>query len=131
MLPWALLLAAGCATRSEIRMLPSDTGTKAVYRSSPDRVRLACMDTAGELGFKIKEQTGAETDHTFIASQGLSSGSSGRYLRVRLARGDGDAGEMKVFVVVRSKVESKETAHTDALMEKDIQQRIAKRLEAK
>ena len=130
-MPVALLLAAGCATRSEMRMLPSDAGAKAVYRSSPDRVRLACMDTAGELGFKVKEQTGSDADHTFIASQGLSSGSSGRYLRVRLSRGDGDAGEMKVYVVVRSKVESKETAHTDELLEKDFQQRVAKRLEAK
>lgn len=122
----ALPLFAACATRAEMRSLPSDAGTKAVYKDSFEKVRLAAQDSTGELGFKIKEQYGAD-EHVYIASQGLSTGTSGRYVRVRITKGP----ETAVFVAVRSKAESREAAQTDELIEKDIHKRIAGRLGAK
>lgn len=121
-----LPLFAGCATKAEMRSLPSDAGTKVVYKASFEKVRLAAQDSTGEIGFKIKEQYGTD-DFTFIASQGLSSASSGRYVRVRIVKGDG----ISVFVAIRSKSETREAMHTDDLIEKDIHKRIAARLEAK
>lgn len=125
-LPLLLPLFAACATKAEMRSLPSDAGTKAVYKAAFEKVRLAAQDSTGEIGFKIKEQYGSD-DFTFIASQGLSSASSGRYVRVRIVKGD----EVTVYVAIRSKAESREAAQTDDLIEKDIQKKIAARLEAK
>jgi hypothetical protein len=120
------LLLAACATRAEMRSLPSDAGTKGVYAATFEKVRLAAQDSTGELGFKIKEQYGTD-DHTYIASQGLSTGTSGRYVRVRVVKGD----EIAVYVAVRSKAESREAMQTDELIEKDVHKRIAARLAAK
>ena len=118
-------LLGACATRSEVRNLPSDAGTKGVYKESYDKVRLAAQDTTAELGFKVKEQSPAfENEHWYIASQGLSAGGSGRYVRVRIVKGD----EITVFVAVRNKAESREAMQTDDLIEKDIHKRVAARL---
>jgi hypothetical protein len=122
-----LPLMAACATKSEIRNLPSDAGTKGVYKESYDKVRLAAQDSTAELGFKVnpKDQSlGSETEYWYIGSQGLSSGS--RYVRVRLSKGP----ETTVFIAVRSKAESREAMQTDDLIEKDLHKRIASRLAA-
>lgn len=125
----ALPLLAACVTRSEMRSLPSDAGTKAVYQGAFEKVRLAAQDSTGEIGFTIKEQSpGSSVEHWYIGSQGLSSGTSGRFVRVRLVKGDDG---IAVFVAVRSKSESREAAQTDELIEKDVHKRIAGRLAAK
>ena len=121
-------LFCACATKSEVRNLPSDAGTKGVYKEPYDKVRLAAQDSTAELGFKVnpKDQSlGSETEYWYIGSQGLGSG--GRYVRVRLMKG----AETIVFVAVRSKAESREAMQTDDLIEKDIHKRIAGRLAAK
>ena len=121
-------LLTACATKSEMRNLPSDAGTKGVYKEAYDKVRLAAQDSTAELGFKVnpKDQSlGSETEYWYIGSQGMSSGS--RYVRVRLAKG----AETTVYVAVRSKAESREAMQTDELIEKDIHKRIAGRLAAK
>jgi len=123
---WPIL--ASCATKSEMRSLPSDAGSKGVFKESMEKVRLAAQDSTGELGFKIKEQTSSDLEASYIASQGLSSGGGGRYVRVRVAR---NGGEVLVYVAVRSKAESREAAQTDELIEKDILKRIGNRLGVK
>lgn len=112
-----------------MRSLPSDAGSKAVFKQSLEKVRLAAQDSTGELGFKIKEQNSSSSEASYIASQGLSTGTSGRYVRVRTAQSEN--GEVAVYVAVRSKAESREAAQTDELIEKDILKRIAGRLGAK
>jgi hypothetical protein len=111
-----------------MRSLPSDAGSKATFKESFDKVRLAAQDSTSELGFKIKEQSGAGQEASYIASQGLSAGTSGRYVRVRAVQ-SGD--EVSVFVAVRSKAESREALQTDELIEKDILKRIGGRLGVK
>lgn len=108
-----------------MRNLPSDAGSKGVFKASLEKVRLAAQDSTGELGFKIKEQT----DTSYIASQGMTGSTSGRYVRVRVTTVE--SGEVHVFVAVRSKAESRDAAHTDDLIEKDILKRITGRLAAK
>ena len=112
-----------CATKSEVRSLPSDAGTKVMYKEAYDKVRLAAQDSTAELGFKVnpKDQSlASEIEYWYI-------GSGGRYVRVRLMKG----AETAVFVAVRSKAESREAMQTDDLIEKDIHKRIAGRLAAK
>lgn len=122
-----LLLLVGCATRSEVRSLPSDAGTRATYKADFDLVRLACQDVAADLGFTVqpKETIAMATEVRFLATQGLASGTGGRLLRVRIAREPAGIG---VFAVVRSKVDTGDTRWTDGLIEKDFQQRVADRL---
>lgn len=122
------LCLAACATKSEMRTLPSDAGTKAVYKESYEKVRLAAQDSTAELGFKVnpKDQSlASESEYWYIGSQGIGSGN--RYVRVRLVKG----AETTVFVALRSKAESREATQTDELIEKDIHKRIAARLAAK
>src|SRR5687768_6460946 len=123
-----LPLLAACATKSEVRNLPSDAGTKVIYKEAYDKGRLAAQDSTAELGLKVnpKDQSlGSDTEYWYIGSQGVGSG--GRYVRVRLMKGP----ETTVFVAVRSKAESREAMQTDELIEKDIHKRIAGRLAAK
>ena len=112
-----------------MRSLPSDAGSKGVFQASFEKARLAAQDSTGELGFRIKEQSGAGNEATYIASQGLSSNTSGRFVRVRVVKGEAD--DVTVYVAVRSKAESREAMQTDELIEKDILKRISARLGAK
>ena len=125
------LLLAACATKGEMRSLPSDAGTKGVYKASFEKVRLAAQDTSGELGFEIKpkETVSTDTEVRMLSSQGVTSGGTGRYLRIRVAKGEGD--EVAVYAVIRSKAETNEARMTDDLIEKDFQKKLAARLEKK
>ncbi|NJN40403.1 MAG: hypothetical protein HC807_05580 [Gammaproteobacteria bacterium] len=49
----ALALLAACATKSEMRSLPSDAGVKGVYAQPFDVVKRAALDSSGELGFNL------------------------------------------------------------------------------
>jgi hypothetical protein len=121
------LLLVACATRSEMRNLPSDAGTKAVYKADFDLVRTACTDSAAELGFTVqpKETVATTAEVRFLATQGLASGTGGRFLRARIVR---EPVGTVVFVVVRSKVDTADARVTDELLEKEFQQRVAGRL---
>ncbi len=117
-----------CATKSELRNLPSDAGTKGVYKEAYEKVRLAAQDSTAELGFQVnpKDQSlASEIEYWYIGSQGISAGN--RRVRVRLLKGP----ETTVFVAVRSKAESRESMMTDDIIEKDVHKRIAARLAAK
>ncbi len=124
-----LPLLAACATKGEVKMLPPDAGVKAVYKESYEKVKLAAQHTALELGFKQKEE-GMKDEHTyyFLSSQGMGTGSSGRYLRIIIPSGEA---ERAVYVVVRSKAESVENQRMDDLLAQDIHKKIAARLTAK
>lgn len=124
-----LPLLAACATRSEVENLPPDSGVKAIYKESYDKVKLAAQHTALELGFKLKKE-GMKDEHTyfFLSSQGLGTGSSGRYLRVVIPTGEA---ERAVYVLVRSKAESVENQRMDDLLAQDLHKKIAARLSAK
>ena len=121
-------LLSACATKSEMRNMPSDAGTKGVYKEAYEKVRLAAQDSTAELGFTVnpKDQSlSSDTEYWYIGSQGLTSGN--RRIRVRMSKGP----ETTVFVVVRSKAESREAMQTDDMIEKDVHKRIAARLAAK
>ncbi len=128
---WILALGtAGCATRSEIRSLPMDAGVARTYEKPFDRVRLACRDALGELAFNIKEgekDTGFidENHYRIIATQGLAAGTMGRIARVMI---ENQKSQCAVWVVVRSKVESREAEPADQAIAEDLHKRIAARL---
>jgi hypothetical protein len=124
------LAAAACATRSEIRSLPMDAGVARTYDKPFDRVRLACRDALGELAFNIKEgeqDTGFidETHYRIIATQGLAAGTMGRIARIMI---ENQKSQCAVWVVVRSKVESREAEPADQAIAEDLHKRIAARL---
>jgi hypothetical protein len=125
----AALLPA-CATRSELRSMPSDAGIAKTYTATFDKAKLACRDALGELGFRIKEgekDTGpvTETVYRVIGSQGISSGTVGRYARILIEDAQGTC---VVRVLVQSKAESRENAQIDPLIAEDLHKRIAARL---
>ncbi len=124
-----LPLLAACATKSEVKMLPPDSGVKAVYKESFEKVKLAAQHTALELGFKMKEE-GMKDEHSyyFLSSQGMGTGSSGRYLRITIPAGEA---ERAVYVVVRSKAESVDNQRMDELLAQDIHKKMGARLSVK
>lgn len=126
----AALTTAGCATRSEIRSLPMDAGVARTYPKPFDRVRMACRDALGELAFSIKEgekDTGFidESHYRIIATQGLAAGTMGRIARIMI---ENQKSQCSVWIVVRSKVESREAEPADQAIAEDLHKRIAARL---
>ena len=124
-----LPLLTACATKSEVLNLPPDSGVKAVYKESYEKVKIAAQHTALELGFKQKQE-GMKDEHTyyFYSSQGIGSGTGGRHLRVIIPAGEA---ERAVYILVRSKTESNDNHRTDDLIAQDMHKRIATRLAAK
>src|SRR5262245_46631780 len=85
----AAALLPACATRSELRNMPSDAGVLKTYTAPFDKAKIACRDSLSELGFKIKDgekDSGPVTDkvHRLIASQGISTGTVGRFARIMI-----------------------------------------------
>lgn len=125
-----VLALSGCATRSEIRSLPMDAGVARTYAKPFDRVRMACRDALGELAFNIKEgekDTGwiDESHYRIIATQGLAAGTMGRIARIMI---ENQKSQCSVWIVVRSKVESREAEPADQAIAEDLHKRIAARL---
>jgi len=124
-----LFLFAACTTKKEMLNAPSDAGVKAVYKEAFDPVKKASMDSLAELGFSFKQE-GLKDEFTWWAlySQGLSSGTAGRYARLTIAKGDV---ERTVYFHVKSKTESDEARKLDDLLAQDLHKKTAARLAAK
>jgi hypothetical protein len=124
-----LLLLAACTTKKEMLSLPSDTGVKGTYKEPFEQVKKAALDALAELGFKHNKDIPSD-EFTFqvLYSQGLSTGTAGRYVRVTITKGDT---ERVVYFAVRSKTESDEARKLDEVLAKDLHARTATRLAPK
>lgn len=124
-----LVVLGACATKKEMLNAPSDSGVKAAYKESFDQVKKASMDSLAEMGFGFKQE-GMKDEFTWFAlySQGLSSGTAGRYARLTIAKGDT---ERTVYFLVRSKTESDEARKLDDVLAQDLHRKTAARLAAK
>ena len=127
-LPLFVLLGA-CATKKEVLNAPSDSGVKAAYKEPYDPVKRAAMDSLAEMGFTFKQE-GLKDEFTWYAlySQGLATGTSGRYARLTITKGDT---ERTVYFLVRSKTESVEAQKLDEVIAKDLHTKTAARLAPK
>jgi hypothetical protein len=122
----ALAALAGCQTRNEMRNLPWDSGIAKTYAAPYDKVRNACEDSLRELFFKINDKESRATEasrYQVLASQGATSGN--RYARVHI---ENQQTQCTVWVVIRSKVDSRENEPTDNLVAEDLHKKIAARV---
>ncbi len=124
----SLLALGACATASEVDRLPSDAGISRTYAFPVEKVRLACDDALAELSFKrVDKYTRSLTEQRYrlFASQGITGDSSGRYARVDI---DNQKTQCTVWVLVRSKAESREAVPVENAIAEDLHKRIAARL---
>ncbi len=133
MLPFLLLglALAGCASRKSVMAKPLDSGVKAVYDAPFEKVKRAAYDALGELVFKVHEEKWdgrAENVWVIQGSQGLSTGSTGRYVRIAIEKTEK---EQTVYVFVEAKAASRDTQSVDDAIAKDLQSKIEKRALAK
>jgi hypothetical protein len=117
---------AACQTKTEMRNLPWDSGVPKTYAAPLDKVRNACEDSLRELFFKIHEKdshTPEANRYQIMASQGPTSGN--RYARLHI---ENQQAQCTVWVVVRSKVDSRENEPADNLIAEDLHKKIAARV---
>jgi hypothetical protein len=122
------LLVVSCATRKSVMSKPLDAGIKAEYEAPFDKVKRAVYDSLSELSFAVKdEKWDARDSNSYVvnSSQGLSSGSTGRYARVVVEKTDA---KQTVYVLVESKAATRDAATVDEAVAKDLQGRIEKRV---
>jgi len=125
------LLTVSCATRKWMLAKPLDAGLKAEYEAPFDKVKRAAYDAIAEMDFGVKdEKWDARDSNAYVvnSSQGLSSGSTGRYARVVILKADA---KQTVYVLVESKAAVRDAATIDDAIAKDLQSRIEKRVLAK
>src|SRR5882672_4713432 len=85
------LLVVSCATRKSMMARPLDAGIKADYEAPFDKVKRAAYDSLAELTFSVKdEKWDARDSNSYVinSSQGLSTGSTGRYARIVIEKTD-------------------------------------------
>jgi len=122
----AVALLSGCATKSEVRNMPSDAGLANSYAVSMDKAKLACKDTLGELGYSVKDDVAhAAGWWRILGSQGLSSGGTGRIIRFMI---EDKRDSVVVRVVVQSRVDTAEARAADAAIAEDVHKRAAARM---
>ena len=122
------LLLQACATRKGVTSKPLDSGVKAVYAAPFDKVKKAVFDSLSEMTFTVKEDKWdgrSENCYLIVASQGLSSGTLGRYCRVVIEKSDG---EQTVYVLMESKVVGKDAETFDESLAKDFHSHVAGRI---
>jgi len=125
------LLVAACATRKQVTARPLDSGLSSELGAPFDTVKRAATDSLSELNFSVKEERWDSRDsgaYVILSSQGLSSGSTGRYARVVIIRGETT---QTVRVLVESKAAVHDAAAVDEAIAKDLQSRIEKRTGAR
>ena len=123
----SLLCLAGCTTRKQVAGEPLDAGVMAVYRAPFDKVKRAALDAVAELAFGVKEEKWEdERRYKIVCSQGVASGTIGRYARVVIETADT---ECTVYVIVKSKAAGAEARPVDDTIAADLQKRILKRVE--
>jgi len=126
-----LLSSTGCATRKYMMSRPLDNGTKAVYAAPFDKVKRACYDTLADLNYGVKDEKWDNRDekcYVVNSSQGLATGSTGKYARIVIQKTEA---EQTVYVLVESKAATRSSAAADEDDQKSIQARIEKRVTAK
>ena len=122
------LLLQACATRKGVTSKPLDAGVKAVYAAPFDKVKKAVFDSLAEMTFGVKEDKWdgrSENCYLIVASQGLSSGTLGRYCRVVIEKGDA---EQTVYVIMESKVVGKDAETFDESLAKDFHAHVGARI---
>lgn len=127
-LPLALV---SCTTRKAMMAKPLDMGVKAEYVAPFDGTKRAVYDVLGAMAFGVKDEMWDRRDtrcYVINASQGLSAGTTGRYARVVIEKGDP---KQTVFVLVESKTATRDAATIDEAVEKELQSNIEKRLQGK
>lgn len=126
-----LLVCAGCTTRKNMLARPLDEGVKAVYQAPFDKVKRAAYDSLATLTFTVKDEKWdgrSENCYLINSSQGLSTGSTGRYARIVIEKTETT---QTVYVLVESKASSHDSAPVDEAIAKDLQSHIEKRVTAK
>jgi hypothetical protein len=124
----AAAILSACSTRKDLDTLPSDAGIPKTYAAPVEKVRLAAQDSLAELAFKpVDKYTRSLTEARWriIAGQGVSAGSTGRYARVDV---EDQKTQCTVWIVVRSKMDSREAMGTDNVLAEDLHKKIAARL---
>ena len=121
----AALLAA-CQTKSEMRNLPWDAGTTKTYVAPYEKVRNACEDSLRELSFKINERDSRPADSNRYQIMGNQVPTSGnRHARVHI---ENQQSQCTVWIVVRNRIDSRDTEPADNAIVEDLHKRIANRL---
>jgi hypothetical protein len=126
-----LLTLTACATRKYMLSKPLDSGVKATYAATFDKVKRAAYDSLGDLNYGVKDEIWDNRDpNAFVinASQGLSTGSTGKYARIVIMKADS---EQTVYIYVESKAATRSSAASDEDDAKNIHSRIEKRVTAK
>jgi len=122
------LASAGCQTKSKVLGAPSDAGISKPYEAPMDKVQRATRDALAEAQFGIKEKETKYLDdarYQILAGQGLSAGSTGRYVRVII---ENEKTRCTVRVLVESKVDSQAATPADIAIGEDLHKRIAARI---
>jgi hypothetical protein len=128
LLSLALFALGGCVTRKAISSRPSDAGVKAVFAEDFDKVKRAAFDAMGDLAFEVKEEGWADTYlYRIVGSQGLSSGTAGRLVRIMIEKGEK---ERTAWILVETKLASS-SSPIDETIARDLQKRLAARLAAR
>ncbi len=130
LLALALTLTA-CATRKSMMARPLDSGVRAEYEAPFDKVKRAAFDALADMTFGVKEEKWDARDanaYVISSSQGLSTGSTGRYARIVIQKTDA---KQTVYVLVESKAAVRDAATVDDAIAKDLQGRIEKRVVGK
>jgi hypothetical protein len=123
-----LLALAACATRSDVDSLPSDAGIPKTYAFPFEKVLPACENSLAELGFKkVEKYTRSIAAQRFrlLSSQGVTGESSGRFARIDI---ENQNTQCTVWVVLLSKVKSREAEAVENAIAEDLHKRIAARL---
>ena len=128
MFPLLALLALSCATRKSMLARPLDSGVKAEYEAPFDKVKRAAYDSLSDMTFGVKDEKWDVRDsnsYVINSSQGLNTGSTGRYARIVIEKADA---KQTVYVLVESKAAVRDAATVDEAIAKDLQSRIEKRV---
>jgi hypothetical protein len=124
-LPLLLVLGA-CQTKRETLNLPWDAGSTQAFKAPMDKVRIACEDSlhAGYYTIREKESHSLEAGrYQILASQGVTAGN--RYIRVHL---ENKPDQVVVWIVVSSKVDTREAQSADTAIADDLLKKIAERV---
>jgi len=122
------LLVVSCATRKSMMARPLDEGVTADYEAPFDKVKRAAYDSLADLAFTVKDEKWDARDsnaYVVTSSQGLSTGSTGRYARIVIEKTET---KQKVYVLVESKAAVRDAATVDEIIAKDLLGRIDKRI---
>jgi hypothetical protein len=122
-----LLAAVSCTTRKTVMARPLDAGMKSEIEAPFDKVKRAALDALSELSFAVKDEKWDARDpnsYVITSSQGLSSGSTGRYARLVIEKSET---KQTVYVLVESKAATHDAATVDEAVARDLQGRLERR----